>query len=79
MGVILSNIFLTILPQQVDSLRIEWRKVSQRCRLGCGQPKGPSNELGDCCGQVKMDTQLSDFCQTFNSNYLTFFLQKTTS
>jgi len=42
MGVILSNNFLTKLPQQVDPLRIEGHKVSQRCRLGCRQPKGPA-------------------------------------
>ena len=47
MDAILSNIFFTSLPQQVDPLRIEGRKVSQRCRLGLRQPKGPAIGLGD--------------------------------
>ncbi len=47
MDAVLSNIFFTSLAQQVGPLLIKGRKVSQRCRLGCGQPKGPAIGLGD--------------------------------
>ena len=40
MNTVLSNIFLKKLAQQVGLLLIEEHKVSQRCLLGCGQPKG---------------------------------------
>ena len=49
MGVILSNIFLTKQPQQVDPLRIEGRKVSQQYRLRCRQPKGPAKRRDSRC------------------------------
>ena len=47
MNAVLSNIFLKKLAQHVGFLLIEGRKVSHRCRLGYGQPKGPAIGLGD--------------------------------
>ena len=47
MNAVLSNIFLKKLAQQVGFLLIEGRKVAQRCRLGCGHPKGPAIGLWD--------------------------------
>ena len=68
--------FLKKLAQKLGLLLIEGRKVSQRCRLGCGQPKGPAIGLGDIyippCKANKYLGISTTVCNhlSFSSNFL---------